>query len=425
MLTKVAIREPDKDKTRRGALKMAPPPNFIPIKPAPVPIAPSQPSAKRVNPGDAYDLGKKPASKRFKAVTQACNTCRRNKAKVGIYMPPSPCSHLLQERLIQHQCDGARPRCGGCEMKSRQCQYEGEEGQSRQEAMKTRLAALEKLVGALQSKSPEEATTLLRRMRNVDDIVSLCGSDIDSDSTPDESVTAGSTATDLVGGPSSNTSQSASTSTDSDLPVARGKPNRAPLDRTACLIRLMIPSAQQTNAAIKSFYSSSGKLFHVFTQAQADAYYRSVFGLDGIPDTSQKVAIACICSIAAVGVQYNGVDFEHGAELVFYDIARHFFVNTVEESPLDAVKVCAMLTMYNIMNKTTVALAFVGKYPAHRGSAEFAELTWSQRSGWVYRRDGRPTLAYVSRQTSVQNGKSTGGHGEHCCSTPSIFPPCY
>lgn len=61
---------------------MAPPPNFIPIKPAPVPIAPSLPSAKRVNPGDAYELSKKPASKRFKAVTQACNTCRRNKAKV-------------------------------------------------------------------------------------------------------------------------------------------------------------------------------------------------------------------------------------------------------------------------------------------------------------------------------------------------------
>lgn len=327
---------------------------------------------------------------------------------------------------MRRQCDGARPRCGGCEVKSRQCQYEGEEGQSRQEAMKTRLAALEKLVGALQSKSPEEATTLLRRMRTVDDIVSLCGSDIDTDSTPDEeSVTARSTATDLVRGPSSNTSQSASTSTDSELRVARGKLNRAPLDRAACLIRLMIPSAQQTSAAIKSFYSSSGKLFHVFTQEQADAYYRSVFGLEGIPDTSQKVAIACICSIAAVGVQYNGVDFEDGAELVFYDIARHFFVNTVEESPLDAVKVCAMLTMYNIMNKTTVALAFVGKYLAHWWSSEYVELTLFQRSGWVSRRDGRPTLAFVSRHTSARNGKSTGGRGEHCCSTPSIFPPCY
>lgn len=69
---------------------MAPPPNFIPIKPAPVPIAPSLPSAKRVNPGDAYELSKKPASKRFKAVTQACNTCRRNKAKVGAQVLPAP-----------------------------------------------------------------------------------------------------------------------------------------------------------------------------------------------------------------------------------------------------------------------------------------------------------------------------------------------
>jgi len=276
-------------------------------------------------------------------------------------VPPSPWAYPLQERLTQRQCDGARPRCGGCEIKSRQCQYEGEEGQSRQEAMKTRLAALEKLVGALQYKSPEEATALLRRMRTVDDILSLCGSDIDTDSTPEPAI-ARPTATDIVRGPSSNTSPSASTSTDSEGQAGQGNLNQAPLDKKACLIRIMIPSAQQTSAAIRSFYSSSGKLFHVFPQEQADAYYQSVFGLDGIPDLSQKVAIACICSIAAVGIQYNGVDFENGAELVFYEIARHFFVNTVEESPLDAVKVCAMLTMYNIMNKTTVALAFVGKY---------------------------------------------------------------
>ena len=32
--------------------------------------------------GDTYKLSKKPPNKRFKAVTQACNTCRRNKSKV-------------------------------------------------------------------------------------------------------------------------------------------------------------------------------------------------------------------------------------------------------------------------------------------------------------------------------------------------------
>ncbi|KAK1835722.1 hypothetical protein QBC39DRAFT_339461 [Podospora conica] len=353
---------------------MAPPPTFVPIKPAPVPIAPSLPSAKRPNPGDTSELGKK-HPKRFKAVTQACNTCRRNKAK----------------------CDGARPRCGGCEIKGRQCQYEGEEGQSRQEAMKTRLAALEKLVGALQSKSPEEATMLLRRMRTVDDIVSL--SDIDTDSTSEQSVTAGSAVTDIVRTSSSQTfSQSASSSTGSDGQLIKANSNRGTMDNTACLIRLMIPSAQQTLAAIRSFYSSSGKLFHVFTQEQADGYYRSIFGLEGIPNTSQKVAIACICSIAAVGVQYNALDFDKDADLVFYDIARHFFVNTVEESPLDAVKVCAMLTMYNIMNKTTVALAFVevGMGLSQRWASNTSIcLPPPKRPEWdEYRRTWRALLFY-------------------------------
>jgi hypothetical protein len=126
------------------------------------------------------------------------------------------------------------------------------------------------------------------------------------------------------------------------------------------LISLVIPSASTTQAAIDSFFSSSGQLFHVFSREQVSGYFEDVFGSDGCPIPSQKTAICCLAAVAAVGVQYNADDFEAGIDGVFYDVARHFFENLMDEQPLDAIKACTLLAMYNIMNKATVSLAYIG-----------------------------------------------------------------
>lgn len=68
-------------------------------------------------------------------------------------------------------------------------------------------------------------------------------------------------------------------------------------------------------------------------------------------------------SVAAVGVQYKADDFDNGLEGDFYDVARHHFVDVLEDRPLESIKVCALLAMYNIMNKGTVSVAYVGKHP--------------------------------------------------------------
>ncbi|KAL2674322.1 hypothetical protein Neosp_012773 [[Neocosmospora] mangrovei] len=91
--------------------------------------------------------------------------------------------------------------------------------------------------------------------------------------------------------------------------------------------------------------------------------HKDVFENDGCTMAKQKTAICCLAAVAAVGVQYNGDDFDVGADAVFYDVARHFFENLVEEQPLDAIKACTMLAMYNILNKATVSLAYIGLWP--------------------------------------------------------------
>ncbi|KAK3685246.1 hypothetical protein B0T22DRAFT_381754 [Podospora appendiculata] len=362
------------------AIQPAPSTRYHPIYPGPnqnpatyTPLHPDHNSkseqGSEIGGGSRRVLGKR--SRRLKSVILACETCRRSKIR----------------------CDGVRPRCAGCVAKNKPCGYEAEEGQSRHAGMKLRLEALEKLVGALQSRPADEAELLLSQIRSADDIISLASSSSDTAKslTGSSPAKSGSAATSLAEygsqsdssmsfpettaslvprsiatreseTPSITSTESGTFVEDSPSQVQVPAPPLAPrrVDPSAFLVRLIIPGAQLTRAAIQSFFSSSGKLFHVFTQPQVEQAYKSVFGgLDGRPNVSQKAAICCLCAVAAVGIQYNAGDFVKGAEEIFYEVAQHFFASAVEERPLEAIKICTLLAMYNIMNKATASLAYV------------------------------------------------------------------
>jgi len=350
-------------------------------------------------------------------VTQACHTCRRYKAK----------------------CDGVRPRCTSCKTKNKPCGYEGEEGQSRQEAMKSRLEALEKLVTALQQKSPEEAEALLQRIRNADDIVSLSsaassengdrsvpGLHRNNSSSPSmggssESSTSPSAvptvSTDIIKRALQSSSPSSDESSEGNMQIISGSGTttaRLRIDHSAFLIRFVIPNADATRAALNSFYSSSGKLFHVFSQQEMDRYFTTVFGYDGRPNYSQKMAICCLCSVAAIGIQYNPEDFEKGSEHIFYEVARRYFVDVLEESSLDAIKVCTMLAFFNVMNKATISLAWVelGMSMSRQFGLNTSILLHDERSDQMidYRKTWR-TLMFFSSWLSSTLGYISGSAG--------------
>ncbi|KAM0810219.1 putative Transcription factor domain-containing protein [Seiridium cardinale] len=58
-----------------------------------------------------------------------------------------------------------------------------------------------------------------------------------------------------------------------------------------------------------------------------------------------------------VGAQYDSYDLK--TDTAFYDIAKHYFDSIVQDEGLDPIKVCVLLSVYNIMHKATVALAYV------------------------------------------------------------------
>ncbi|RSL57579.1 hypothetical protein CEP54_008230 [Fusarium duplospermum] len=293
--------------------------------------------------------------KRIHSVAQACRNCRQNKVK----------------------CDGRRPQCGTCVSRLRSCRYESKVNQPRRAALKSRLEALERLFSTLQAKSTQDANLLLQQIRSSDDIDALLdledetsppslngsintSSGVSSLSTPtaasasEEQSVRSSPSVDQK--PVSCSSQATHVSNDTDQ---KASSRELSIDVSRSLVSLVIPSATTTQTAVDSFFNSSGRLFHVFSREQILRYHEDVFANDSCTVANQKTAICCLAAVAAVGVQYNGDDFDVGTDGVFYDVARHFFENLVEEQPLDAIKACTMLAMYNMMNKATVSLAYI------------------------------------------------------------------
>ncbi len=230
------------------------------------------------------------------------------------------------------------------------------------------------MFSALQSMPDDEAERFLQRIRSADDFrfPALSSSDSEGQGTP-----ASSFATSSASPPSD--SSLAATSPKPAPTAAHGitltvqapsapsvtiPPLRAPFwphaEASAYFFRLALPSAQSTSAGVQSFFNSCGRLFHVFSPLQVEEYYKTVFDVNGRPDFSQKIAICCLCAVAAVGIQYNASDFDKGAEEDFYDVSRHFFAEVIEERPLEAIKICTLFALYNMMNKATAALAYVG-----------------------------------------------------------------
>jgi hypothetical protein len=248
--------------------------------------------------------------------------------------------------------------------------------------MKARLETLEKLFDSLQNRPPEDAERLLQRIRTADGLTSVLsiGGDDFADSTPPSSlpyeqntVPPSSSAVSWRPGGSLYQLQTES-SVDSvgsrRPPLSGGWSNfsgtsspgsRQISDTSTLLIRLLLPNLSLTARAVDSFFASTGKLFHVFSRAQVAVFLDEIFG-SGSPSVNPKEAVCCVACVAAVGVQYNAHDFDPRLDEVFYDVARHYFIDVFESQPLDSIKVCSLLAMFNIMNKSTISVAYVGKF---------------------------------------------------------------
>ncbi|KAK5995253.1 hypothetical protein PT974_03652 [Cladobotryum mycophilum] len=372
-----------------------------------------------------------------RAVLRACYDCRRAKIK----------------------CDGQRPKCGPCEVKDRKCGYDDDEAPARRQQQQkqqkpasstSRLEALETLVDALQTSSSDQAENLLQRIRSSDNPVTMLDN-IAKSPIPLPSATSEvqdskghlegwlqsqnvSDYSSLVSGGISDGSSvypethssfnmtSISAAGAGAVTATQGlsgpdealKMRAPPFMENAALnvIQHCIPSASDTQEAVNVFFSCSGRLLHVFSKEQAEARYSAVFNDQNESTEGSKADLCCVMGLASVGAQYMCGVLEKETEEAFYGIAKHYLDMVIEERPYDAIKVCALLAMYNIMGKATVSLAYVeiglGMCRRFGINTHAGQMYATSEEEWVDNRKTWRTLMFLSSWLSTTLGYISG-----------------
>jgi hypothetical protein len=242
--------------------------------------------------------------------------------------------------------------------------------------LKARLEQLEQLFSNLQNRSAQDAETLFYSIRSARSLQSL----LDISKVKDD-MTIKSNATSPKSVSSTQLSHPSTDSCDPNYPN-RSSPswvvdfptgivgeslsasyanseNSQNGDSTNS-VRLDLPDAVTTENALNAFLHCSGQLFHVFSRDQIFNYYRQIQNRDP-NDEGLGVATCCVAAMAAVGCQYLADVVGYSSQKAFYETARHYFEAVSSEKPLDAVKVCSLLAIYNILRKPTSSLAYIGE----------------------------------------------------------------
>lgn len=120
-----------------------------------------------------------------------------------------------------------------------------------------------------------------------------------------------------------------------------------------------LPSTETLHRCIEAFFDESGKLFHVFSRSHIEAQFQIL--ADRGDKQVLRLATCELCAVAALGSQYIKETVPEGTEQNLYGVTKHLLEDVVTVDTTRAAKVCAILGMFNIMNKQKVAMTFVGK----------------------------------------------------------------
>jgi hypothetical protein len=120
-----------------------------------------------------------------------------------------------------------------------------------------------------------------------------------------------------------------------------------------------LPSTDALHKCVEAFYQESGKLFHVFSRSHIEAQFQLFEGQGD--KQALRLAVCELCAVAALGSQYIKETLPKGTEQTMYNAAKHLLEDVVTVDTTRAGKVCAILGMFNIMNKQKVAMTFVGE----------------------------------------------------------------
>jgi hypothetical protein len=329
-------------------------------------------------PGAAHPFNSGSAVRRAK-VAVACETCRSRRVKVCV--PFHFCHHRLANANAR-ECDGAKPKCRACSAQASDCVYAApakllaKQQKGAIEELENDKSALFEILWYLQTKSPDQATALLEFLR------SNQGGDMGAIlrhfsqyrqeqshvNTPSD-MTMHSSKQPATPSASDTTNSSSSLT---HLLDARGlvQPDTA----ASLSTRTKFASAHDLAGPLEWFFNCVGALFYVMDPNEVQKSIESIEDVrvplgeivannkDG-RTTTIAAELAGMASIGVVHAQLADPSTAPPAELgdYFYAVCKLGLDAAIVYNPLRAVKICALIAMYNIIVHATVALAYLGK----------------------------------------------------------------
>lgn len=249
--------------------------------------------------------------------------------------------------------------------------------------MRARLAAFESVFASLRTADPVKTARLLQRLRTNDDPTVILREENDESpassgsniSTSSSAFSAATTADIQQKSPATSPRVSpglaacSMSSTECDR-------NASPRQTVALLlnidspviiapvaINLVFPDFLTTTRAVSEFYDNHGSLYHVFSRHETKSFFDIVFAgptLGGAVDSDEKkLAMSCLAAIVAVGMRISSRNFDDFTSNAVYCIAKQYFDLSLSRSPFLAIKIAALLAMYNLMSRNSMALIWI------------------------------------------------------------------
>lgn len=145
------------------------------------------------------------------------------------------------------------------------------------------------------------------------------------------------------------------------VPIAAHASSLPQIDQSSRFLQVALPDTPAILEAIDSFFACSSTLFHVFTRHEIDRCAGDFCQIRD-PQTLDKTSSICpVMAVAAVGAQYRPEKFSDQVATEFYDVAARLLDATLSKAPLHGLKASVLLAHYNVMDKPTTSIDFVGK----------------------------------------------------------------
>jgi hypothetical protein len=244
------------------------------------------------------------------------------------------------------------------------------------EELENDKSALYEILWYLQTTSPEQATTLLDRLRaNKDNDI---GATLQHFAQHRRDTSDASKAALTTASPKQNV-----TLLDSNMPKSLDLPGLLDSRKSIQSDDLAAVTGRSHHAAtvqglegpLQWFFNCVGALFYITNKEEVkkdieslDEVHVSLGDIVTSNKDLKKITIAAeLAGMASVGVVHAHLAKSATAPPVeladyFYTVAKLGLDASIRYDPLRAVKICALLAMYNVIVHATVALAYLGTY---------------------------------------------------------------